>query len=362
MSVTSPLSRDTAVGRITIEPLDVDRDGDLLHAWVTHPRSVFWGMADASVDEVWTAYARIGADPHHDAWLGRVDGEPAFLAETYDPEHSELAGHYPWRSGDIGMHVLVAPTDRPRSGFTSAVLRTVMELCLDDPRRHRVVVEPDVRNERIAALNAAAGFRVLGRVQLADKVAALSTCTREEFETSRLCRGLGQVAAADHLAPEPMERAHRHLVAKAIGEFSHERLLAPRQAGHDHELTTPDGQTVYRFHAHRYDLEHWVVGPWSIERLVDGEPVPVDALAFVAEHAEVLGIPATLLQTYLEEVSSTLASAAWKHVHGNLSSRDLLDADFQAIESAMTEGHPAFVANNGRIGFSANVRPASGAS
>ncbi|KAA1379980.1 GNAT family N-acetyltransferase [Aeromicrobium fastidiosum] len=337
------LARETRVGRITIEPVDVDRDGDLLHAWITHPRSVFWGMQDATVQDVWDAYAAIVADPHHDAWLGRVDGAPAFLAETYDPEHSELAGRYDWQLGDIGMHLLVAPTDEPRSGFTSAVFRTVMELCLDDPRRQRVVVEPDVRNRRIAALNAAAGFRVVGEVELSDKVAALSICTRADFEASQ---------PTTHLTDESMGRAHRMLVAKAIGEFAHERLLDPRPVGVDHEIVSPDGRVRYRFHAHRYELDHWVVGPWSIHRTVDDEAADVDALAFVVEHAEVLGIPDDLLPTYLEEISSTLAGSAWKHVHHTTSARDLVGADFQAIEAAMTEGHPAFVANNGRIGFS----------
>jgi siderophore synthetase component len=335
---------------ITIEPVDVDRDGDLLHAWVTHPRSVFWGMQGASVHDVRDAYAAIVADPHHDAWLGRVDGEAAFLAETYDPEHGELAGRYAWEPGDIGMHLLVAPTDHPRSGFTSAVFRAVMELCLDDPRRQRVVVEPDVRNERIAALNAAAGFTVVGTVQLPDKVAALSVCTRDAFERSELVRGPGD--EADHLAPEPMARAHRLLVAKAIAEFAHERLLHPEPVGPDHELVSPDGRSHYLFHAHRYDLDHWVVGPWSIVRTVDGARAEVDALAFVVEHADVLGVPDELLPTYLEEVSSTLAGSAWKHVHATSSARDLVGADFQDVEAAMTEGHPAFVANNGRIGFS----------
>ncbi|MCW2826257.1 MAG: family N-acetyltransferase [Aeromicrobium sp.] len=354
MSVQILLSRETAVGHVTIEPVDVERDGDLLHEWITHPRSVFWGMAQATVEDVWQTYSAIVANPHHDVWLGRVDGVPAFLAETYDPEHSELAGRYDWRPGDVGMHLLVAPTDRPRSGFTSAVFRTVMELCLDDPRRRRVVVEPDVRNRRIAALNEAAGFTVVAEVELTDKVAALSTCTREDFVTSRLHRPPPPaIGSVEHLAPEPMGRAHRHLVAKAIAELSHERLLDPRPRGDHHELVTPDGRTVYGFHAHRYPLEHWVVGPWSISRLVDGQPAEVDAVAFIAEHAEVLGIPAALLPTYLEEVSSTLASAAWKDVHGVLSADDLLRADFQSIESAMTEGHPAFIANNGRIGFSA---------
>ncbi len=353
------LSRDTAVGRITIEPIDVDRDAGLLHGWITHPRSVFWGMASASVDDVCEAYAAIVADRHHEAWLGRVDGGPAFLAETYDPEHSELHGLYDWHLGDIGMHLLVAPTTRPRSGFTSAVFRTVMELCFDDPRRHRVVVEPDVRNDRIAALNAAAGFRVLTEVPLSDKVAALSVCSRADFEGSRLCRGVhdDHVDVA-HLSPEPMRRAHRFLVAKAIGEFAHERLIDPRPVGVDHEIFSPDGLVQYRFHAHRYELDHWVVGPWSISRVVDGEVAEIDALEFVAEHAELLGIPEALLPTYLEEISSTLAGAAWKYLHGTASAADLLDADFQTIESAMTEGHPAFVANNGRIGFSVSEHAA----
>ncbi|MET0467910.1 MAG: GNAT family N-acetyltransferase [Aeromicrobium sp.] len=346
------LARDTAVGRITIEPVDVDRDGDLLHAWITHPRSAFWGMPGASIRDVRDAYAAIGADQHHDAWLGRVDGAPAFLAETYDPEHSELAGRYEWRLGDIGMHVLVAPTDRPRSGFTAAIFRAVMDLCLDDPRRHRVVVEPDERNHKIAALNAAAGFRVVGTIELGDKIAALSVCTREDFERSRLCQvDRDDALAVAHLTPETMQRAHRFLVAKAIGEFAHERMIDPRPIGVDHEITSPDG-VRYRFHAHRYELDHWVVGPWSITREVDGQTVDVDALAFIVEHAELLGIPDELLPTYLEEISSTLAGSAWKSVHRATPVRDLVDASFQTIEASMTEGHPAFVANNGRIGFS----------
>lgn len=356
MTTSSLFSRATRLGRITLEPIDVDRDAETLHAWVTHPRSVYWGMQTASVDEVRQAYADIVVDPHHDAWLGRVDGDPAFLAETYDPAHSELATAYEVMDGDIGMHVLVAPTSRPRHGFTSAIFRAVMELCLDDPRHERVVVEPDVRNARIAALNAAAGFRVEREVALADKTAALSTCTREQFARSELVAGRETSrkdprAASDHLTPESMERAHRFLVAKALAEFSHERLLTPEPIGHDHQVII--GDTRYRFHAHRYELEHWVVEPWSLTREVEGEPAELDALAFIAEHAEVLGIPEVLLPTYLEEISSTLASAAWKHVHGTLTSAELVHADFQAIEAAMTEGHPAFVANNGRIGFSA---------
>jgi hypothetical protein len=118
--------------------------------------------------------------------LGRADGEPAFLAETYDPAHSPLAGLAELRPGDVGMHLLVAPTETPVHGFTAAVMRRVLEECFADPGVRRVVVEPDVRNHRIGALNAAAGFVVARHVDLPDKTAALSLCTRDAFLTSTL--------------------------------------------------------------------------------------------------------------------------------------------------------------------------------
>ena len=171
---------------MTLEPLELPRDLGRLHAWVTHPKAVYWEMQGATLQDVATEYALIEDDPRHDAWLGRADGEPAFLAETYDPYHSELAVVPELRPGDLGMHVLVAPTDAPVPGFTRRVFREVMAHCFADPAVRRVVVEPDVRNDRIAALNEAAGFEVVRPVRLRSKEAALSFCTRAVWEGSEL--------------------------------------------------------------------------------------------------------------------------------------------------------------------------------
>ncbi|HET9421953.1 MAG TPA: GNAT family N-acetyltransferase [Nocardioides sp.] len=171
---------------MTLEPLKLPDDLGLLHSWVTHPKAVYWDMQGASVQDVATEYTLIEDDPHHDAWLGRIDGEPAFLAETYDPYYSELAALPELRPGDLGMHVLVAPTEAPVPGFTRQVFREVMEHCFAEVAVRRVVVEPDVRNERIAALNKAAGFEVVRTVRLRTKEAALSFCTRAAWEESEL--------------------------------------------------------------------------------------------------------------------------------------------------------------------------------
>ena len=172
--------------RLTVEPLSLSDDLATLHAWVTHPRSVFWGMQGASLQDVHTEYARIADDPHHEALLGRADGAAAFLTERYNPAFSPLSAMPDLTPRDVGMHLLVAPTDTPVPGFTAAVMRRVMQECFADPAVMRVVVEPDIRNEKIAALNAAAGFVVVRPVELPDKTAAFSVCTRSSFEVSQL--------------------------------------------------------------------------------------------------------------------------------------------------------------------------------
>ncbi|WP_377325560.1 GNAT family N-acetyltransferase [Pimelobacter simplex] len=328
---------------ITIEPLDVERDLDVLHAWVTHPRSVYWMMQGASRADVRDEYDGIVANPHHHAWLGRVDGRPTFLAETYDPAHSPLAGLPEIADGDLGMHVLVAPpVGQPEPGLTTRVFTAVMAHCFADPSVRRVVVEPDVRNEAIRAKNAAAGFVELREVPLEAKTAMLSACTRAAFAAA---------TGADHLTPDLMDRAQRHLVAKALGELTHERLVTPSPVPGEERWRVVAGPSSYTFTARRHLLDHWVVDPGSIDRVRDGVPAAPDAQELIAELAPTLGIPDQLLPTYLEEIAATLAAGAWKLRHRRVPVARLVDAGYQEIESAMTEGHPAFVANNGRIGF-----------
>ncbi|MDZ5446560.1 GNAT family N-acetyltransferase [Micromonospora sp. 4G57] len=175
---------DPRLGEFTLRRVDPDTDAALLHGWVTHPRSAFWLMQDADVTRVAQEYRRIAAHPHHDAYLGSWRGRPAFLAERYDPAHVDLVGRYDAAEGDVGMHFLCAPPDSPVHGFTRAVITTVLAWLFADPGTRRVVVEPDVRNTAVHALNAAVGFTVVGPLTLPGKTALLSVCTREQFRTA----------------------------------------------------------------------------------------------------------------------------------------------------------------------------------
>ncbi|WP_446664648.1 GNAT family N-acetyltransferase [Flexivirga sp. B27] len=175
-------------GEFALRAVDPELDADILRSWVTHPKATFWMMTNSSVEDVAAEHRRIAADPHHEAFLGFVDGSPAFLMERYDPAHVELVGAYDAEPGDVGMHFLVAPTQAPRHGFTRSVISAVLTALLADASVRRVVVEPDVRNTAVQRINAAVGFVPLREITLPDKTALLSVCTRESFQPATTSR------------------------------------------------------------------------------------------------------------------------------------------------------------------------------
>jgi hypothetical protein len=104
--------------------------------------------------------------------------------ECYWPELDEVGQHYPVEPGDIGMHFMVGPAENPIPGFTRDVLRHIMAFLFFKKNARRVVVEPDVRNDKVHKLNAFVGFHYDGIVQLEKKQASLGFCSKENFINS----------------------------------------------------------------------------------------------------------------------------------------------------------------------------------
>ncbi|TWI50908.1 siderophore synthetase component [Pseudomonas duriflava] len=165
--------------------------------------------------------------------------------------------------------------------------------------------------------------------------------------------------AALHLTPERWSKVNRLLVRKALAEFAHEKLIEPAfvesRDGWDHYRLSNGNDTLeYRFRAQKLALDHWLIDTASIEKSFEGESAPLDALEFIIEFKDQLGIQESMMPVYLDEISSTLYGSAYKHAKPGLTAEELTRADFQAVETGMMEGHPGFVANNGRMGFDAN--------
>ncbi len=159
-----------------------------------------------------------------------------------------------------------------------------------------------------------------------------------------------------HLTPEIWSIVNRNLIRKAISEFTHELLLELELIGQKegweiYKLYTDIPEVVYYFNVKKRALDHLHVDHSSIIKMKNDQETQLDALDFILELKNTLGIPDDMLPTYMEEITSTLHGAAYKYKHQKFCANELVNANFQDIEKAMTEGHPCFVANNGRIGF-----------
>ncbi|PBB07930.1 siderophore biosynthesis protein [Kocuria sp. WRN011] len=164
--------------RFEFRHVAVDRDLPVLHDWLSQPRAAAWHLVDASQQAVATEYRRMAEAPSETAWLVHENGHPLALVETYDPACSPLTEVFPVRDGDAGLHLFLAPTSEPVSGTTGAVMAAALDLLWADPVVQRVLVEPDVHNHAVRAVNRKAGFRELEHVVLPDKTACLSVLER----------------------------------------------------------------------------------------------------------------------------------------------------------------------------------------
>lgn len=176
--------RHCPLGTMSLRPLAPEQDIALLHDWLGRDYAAYWGMGDYSRAQLADYVGEIQACPHREIALGLWDGRPAFLFEGYLPLHDRLAEHYQVRPGDRGMHLLLAPCERPVHGFSLEVMRSILAYQFSDPFARRIVVEPDVRNSKVHVLNRRAGFVYQRLLQLPEKNACLAFCTRAQFHAS----------------------------------------------------------------------------------------------------------------------------------------------------------------------------------
>ncbi|MFC8668980.1 GNAT family N-acetyltransferase [Streptomyces sp. NPDC057199] len=179
------------LGTVRVLRVDPDADLDVLHTWVTAERARFWGMGGFGREQVLETYRHLDSLDTHHAFLAVLDGRPAALFQTYEPEADRVSECYEVEPGDIGVHLLIAPVGEgdERPGYSSALLTAFTVYVLGVLGRRRVVVEPDTRNEKAITRLTRQGF-VLGppvvlpeidlpEVHLPAKKAQLAFLTRE---------------------------------------------------------------------------------------------------------------------------------------------------------------------------------------
>ena len=192
-AVREPVHEEVVAGfgTVRIRPLDPHADAELIHGWVSQERASFWGMNGLTQAQVAGIYAHMDTLDTHHAFLVLRDAAPVALLQTYEPEADRVSECYDVLPGDIGIHLLLAPAG-PRGGqpgWTSVLVSVAASYVFRTLGRQRVVVDPDVRNEKAIGRFLKQGFTagpavVLPEVDLPDvyipeKKAQLAFLTRE---------------------------------------------------------------------------------------------------------------------------------------------------------------------------------------
>lgn len=164
------------------------------HRWMNADYArPFWQL-HGPLENLETHYLSLLATPDTAVYTGLLDGEPIFTLEPYWAPGDLVGRYYDAQPGDYGLHLLLAPATRRRPRFSRHVLLLCLEFLFADARVARIICEADRHNMGMAHLLARSHFHFQHYVQLPDKEASLTTCTRADL--ARLAADLRQPAPA----------------------------------------------------------------------------------------------------------------------------------------------------------------------
>jgi len=184
MSTHALMYSKNTKSNLSLRTLQPSIDAAQLQKWFIMDYAKFWSMNSYSVDQVAVFYKELLSSGHAWAWLGLYKNYPSFLVECYDPVFDEIGQHYRPQQGDMGMHLFIGPPTSHISGFSRNVFAFIMRFMFEHLGANRIVVEPDVNNSKIHALNLDMGFTYSQTAKLKEKTACIAFCNYAQFEKS----------------------------------------------------------------------------------------------------------------------------------------------------------------------------------
>jgi len=159
------------------------------------------------------------------------------------------------------------------------------------------------------------------------------------------------------LTTQHWEHVNRKLVSKMLSELLYEGLIFTSQtrlsaSDSEHVLIVSSG-VWYRFKAQVRIFDNWHIDSDSIMRFENDVPSLVTMVSqFICDTHTLIGITGLTLGHLLRELNHTLiADCHALSLQKNVSSDDLLRLSNDELEGFM-QGHPWFIVNKGRLGFS----------
>ncbi|MFB1063420.1 GNAT family N-acetyltransferase [Natrinema sp. H-ect4] len=168
---------------IGFREVDLGRDLGRLHQWLNQSHVLPYWTQDDPLPKVRDTITERAANEDQTLYIGYLDHVPMSYWETYWAVEDRVARYYDADLADQGIHLLIGPPEYLGHSHAKPLIETMLAFQFQHPETQRVVVEPDVRNEKVIHIFEKCGFKHHKQIQLDDKRAQLMICRRETFES-----------------------------------------------------------------------------------------------------------------------------------------------------------------------------------
>ncbi|MEJ2418137.1 MAG: GNAT family N-acetyltransferase [Exilibacterium sp.] len=169
--------------QLSLRPLDVERDIEMLHEWFHRKHTIAYWAMNKSLQMLETFYVNLQASDYSHAFIGEINGTPAFVTEYYWCARDPVGKYYDTQIGDYGMHICIA-AEKKEQRHSVAVIRTILDYLFSQPEVERCIGESHRDAKAALGLFEKVGYVLQRVIALPHKPANLTVLTRENYALS----------------------------------------------------------------------------------------------------------------------------------------------------------------------------------
>lgn len=165
---------------ISIRPMDIDQDLEMLHEWFhrDHAKKI-WQM-DWEIRELEVYYRTMIASNVLCSYIGEANGIPICNFEVYWAIRDQVGDYYEVLPTDYGTHQFIAPTDS-KNKYVSQITQGMMDYVFAQPEVGKMVGEGAVDSLSSIINKVHVGFKIEKVIEMPHKKANLNFCYREWY-------------------------------------------------------------------------------------------------------------------------------------------------------------------------------------
>jgi len=166
---------------ISFRSFDLKKDIPVIHQWVNSEYSKEFWQLDQSKEKLHELYKSVLQNPNAHSFIGLFDNKRICQIDLYRVQADELGKHLSVHFNDCGMHLLMAPLQKPISGLSRKIMEAFLKYYFSFSHAECMYAEPDIHNHKACRLLERSGFIFQQNIMLLSKAASLYLMTRKQF-------------------------------------------------------------------------------------------------------------------------------------------------------------------------------------